>query len=123
MIRRPPSSTHTDTLFPYPTLFRSRADHRDADAAREIDQVQAVPRHVPDMQQVDTPTHQDGLGDVVVLATDMGREGYGIRKLVAVDHLVIGNRRAQPFYHVAVAPPHVYLVHIGTGPHLLTIPP
>src|SRR3546814_14096722 len=25
MIRRPPSSTRTDTLFPYPTLFRSAA--------------------------------------------------------------------------------------------------
>src|SRR3546814_14847551 len=25
MIRRPPTSTRTDTLFPYPTLFRSRA--------------------------------------------------------------------------------------------------
>src|SRR3546814_14334655 len=24
MIRRPPRSTHTDTLFPYTTLFRSR---------------------------------------------------------------------------------------------------
>src|SRR3546814_4465308 len=24
MIRRPPGSTRTDTLFPYPTLFRSR---------------------------------------------------------------------------------------------------
>src|SRR3546814_1847341 len=37
MIRRPPRSTRTDTLFPYTTLFRShshyggrfRADHRD----------------------------------------------------------------------------------------------
>src|SRR3546814_16382790 len=26
MIRRPPESTRTDTLFPYPTLFRSLAD-------------------------------------------------------------------------------------------------
>src|SRR3546814_14759505 len=26
MIRRPPVSTRTDTLFPYTTLFRSRAD-------------------------------------------------------------------------------------------------
>src|SRR3546814_13789491 len=26
MIRRPPRSTRTDTLFPYPTLFRSRAE-------------------------------------------------------------------------------------------------
>src|SRR3546814_8983517 len=27
MIRRPPRSTRTDTLFPYTTLFRSYADH------------------------------------------------------------------------------------------------
>src|SRR3546814_11544323 len=27
MIRRPPRSTRTDTLFPYTTLFRSRRDH------------------------------------------------------------------------------------------------
>src|SRR3546814_20573676 len=27
MIRRPPRSTRTDTLFPYTTLFRSIADH------------------------------------------------------------------------------------------------
>src|SRR3546814_4354950 len=28
MIRRPPRSTRTDTLFPYTTLFRSDGDHR-----------------------------------------------------------------------------------------------
>src|SRR3546814_5258840 len=28
MIRRPPRSTRTDTLFPYTTLFRSAARHR-----------------------------------------------------------------------------------------------
>src|SRR3546814_4239551 len=27
MIRRPPRSTRTDTLFPYTTLFRSRGEH------------------------------------------------------------------------------------------------
>src|SRR3546814_15009724 len=33
MIRRPPRSTHTDTLFPYTTLFRSRLDEdRDHEA-------------------------------------------------------------------------------------------
>src|SRR3546814_8766070 len=34
MIRRPPRSTRTDTLFPYTTLFRSqgRAAHADDDA-------------------------------------------------------------------------------------------
>src|SRR3546814_1565172 len=30
MIRRPPRSTRTDTLFPYTTLFRSDHGHRDA---------------------------------------------------------------------------------------------
>src|SRR3546814_10875683 len=43
MIRRPPRSTRTDTLFPYTTLFRSHlalqqavaADRADADADRE----------------------------------------------------------------------------------------
>src|SRR3546814_3084522 len=37
MIRRPPRSTRTDTLFPYTTLFRSAAwiDDRFADAERE----------------------------------------------------------------------------------------
>src|SRR3546814_5446992 len=33
MIRRPPRSTRTDTLFPYTTLFRS-----DRDAARAVDE-------------------------------------------------------------------------------------
>src|SRR3546814_16698313 len=33
MIRRPPRSTRTDTLFPYTTLFRSAEAHR-AEAAR-----------------------------------------------------------------------------------------
>src|SRR3546814_11183126 len=39
MILRPPRSTRTDTLFPYTTLFRSRAleqQHRDARAAQKI---------------------------------------------------------------------------------------
>src|SRR3546814_13448043 len=36
MIRRPPRSTRTDTLFPYTTLFRSRADqHCGGDDGRD----------------------------------------------------------------------------------------
>src|SRR3546814_1583799 len=34
MIRRPPRSTRTDTLFPYTTLFRSRAAARPPPATR-----------------------------------------------------------------------------------------
>src|SRR3546814_12038123 len=43
MIRRPPRSTRTDTLFPYTTLFRSRGRHRAAVPRRGI--VDA-PRHL-----------------------------------------------------------------------------
>src|SRR3546814_5961503 len=41
MIRRPPRSTRTDTLFPYPTLFRSRL-------ARSFRQPRARPPADPD---------------------------------------------------------------------------
>src|SRR3546814_20674446 len=47
MIRRPPRSTRTDTLFPYPTLLRSA--ERRANGNREGDQPPQVNRtsHVP----------------------------------------------------------------------------
>src|SRR3546814_15001957 len=37
MIRRPPRSTRTDTLFPYTTLFRSAVDARDLVQAQLVD--------------------------------------------------------------------------------------
>src|SRR3546814_8767287 len=40
MIRRPPRSTRTDTLFPYTTLFRSVVDRCDA---RRIEQIASRP--------------------------------------------------------------------------------
>src|SRR3546814_11409598 len=60
MIRRPPRSTRTDTLFPYTTLFRSRLhalaqggtavgtglnapDNFDEDMAREISAITVLP--------------------------------------------------------------------------------
>src|SRR3546814_19694047 len=41
MIRRPPRSTRTDTLFPYTTLFRSGGCRRDV----ELDEVGKLLRH------------------------------------------------------------------------------
>src|SRR3546814_3547048 len=37
MLRRPPRSTRTDTLFPYTTLFRSLEDHFGADEIAALD--------------------------------------------------------------------------------------
>src|SRR3546814_1145491 len=36
MVRRPPRSTRTDTLFPYPTLFRSARQLFDADRPARV---------------------------------------------------------------------------------------
>src|SRR3546814_7093825 len=41
MIRRPPRSTRTDTLFPYTTLFRSWCQIEDADAVERVTQIAA----------------------------------------------------------------------------------
>src|SRR3546814_7338864 len=43
MIRRPPRSTRTDTLFPYPTLFRSSLHHETGEIQR-IDAGATQPR-------------------------------------------------------------------------------
>src|SRR3546814_6182271 len=51
MIRRPPRSTRTDTLFPYTTLFRSG---RQRDTAEERSEEVVVGRHVLG------PPHQGG---------------------------------------------------------------
>src|SRR3546814_1151230 len=48
MIRRPPRSTRTDTLFPYTTLFRSRARRR-GDLRRAADRhLRTAPRLPPE---------------------------------------------------------------------------
>src|SRR3546814_10334665 len=47
MIRRPPGSTRTDTLFPYTTLFRSRlleATDRHAAIQAKVKMLKALPR-------------------------------------------------------------------------------
>src|SRR3546814_12701 len=53
MIRRPPRSTRTDTLFPYTTLFRSR-----------LPDLSALPRHRPDRRlRADVIGHDDAVAD------------------------------------------------------------
>src|SRR3546814_15327872 len=50
MLRRPPISTRTDTLFPYTTLFRSAAEIIAENFSKET---------VLDMSQMDVPTKAD----------------------------------------------------------------
>src|SRR3546814_10076843 len=50
MIRRPPRSTRTDTLFPYTTLFRSAGGH--------LRRVHPDPHRLPADRLRDLPDHQ-----------------------------------------------------------------
>src|SRR3546814_16007332 len=58
MIRRPPRSTRTDTLFPYTTLFRSA--YRDRRSQDRLQHDFAVPRHREDKQQDRQCAEADG---------------------------------------------------------------
>src|SRR3546814_15519181 len=53
MILRPPRSTRTDTLFPYTTLFRSKAAWRRHDAVALIEDGARVPELLVDQGAAD----------------------------------------------------------------------
>src|SRR3546814_18340767 len=52
MIRRPPRSTRTDTLFPYTTLFRSPFERRDILKPHEIAAALDVPVLIEEVQEI-----------------------------------------------------------------------
>src|SRR3546814_11555419 len=54
MIRRPPRSTRTDTLFPYTTLFRSGVDNADVRPAIGLHRSLVVERTGESMREVGT---------------------------------------------------------------------
>src|SRR3546814_20070028 len=73
MIRRPPRSTRTDTLFPYTTLFRSAAQIVGADTWRVIAQIGCAPRVLVAAAELPgTPREPGRLGDIIEQDTDAG---------------------------------------------------
>src|SRR3546814_8401407 len=98
MIRRPPRSTRTDTLFPYTTLFRSEADPAGVGAALLDDLVEACERAADDEQDVAGVDLQELL--LRMLAPALRRHaGHGAldqleqRLLHALARHVAGDRR------------------------------
>src|SRR3546814_2444889 len=90
MIRRPPRSTRTDTLFPYTTLFRSvlvgpprlrPGEHQVLDVADA--------RHEVDAQQVRKPEHREALRlGVAVHGIGLNVGPVGQQPVEDVDRLV-----------------------------------
>src|SRR3546814_9286816 len=68
MIRRPPRSTRTDTLFPYTTLFRSV--HRPALVDRLADHVDDAAEHLRADRHGDRPA---GVGHLLATHQALGR--------------------------------------------------
>src|SRR3546814_15653700 len=83
MIRRPPRSTRTDTLFPYTTLFRSRQrDHQAGVGADQLLQGVGVAVLAPRARQsVFAVARQQGLGHRLSDEAGLGPLGLGIFQL------------------------------------------
>src|SRR3546814_18069761 len=100
MIRRPPRSTRTDTLFPYTTLFRSvdrfrlfRVSAPNGENQRSSASNWTVPpaapvTHRPSRTMLDsgvhppaTPSHRGG-SHILTGSREEGREGRGLGKRV-----------------------------------------
>src|SRR3546814_2891914 len=98
MIRRPPRSTRTDTLFPYTTLFRSDGE----DQARQVRRVAGGRRAQPLEEEVLTAGGQRGHRRGVETERADGEHEHGsdvaqpalVREAVAeVDEVEAGRRR------------------------------
>src|SRR3546814_16683258 len=73
MIRRPPRSTRTDTLFPYTTLFRSERLRRLHEAAQHVVQDAAVSVVLDFVGGIDAAKHRDLLRLAVRAVDDQGQ--------------------------------------------------
>src|SRR3546814_14772470 len=78
MIRRPPRSTRTDTLFPYTTLFRSPVLRRIMAVRHDVDR--ARPHPLPDVAVA-----MEGRRQLVEDAEHRQRMGPGDRKSTRLD--------------------------------------
>src|SRR3546814_9749516 len=102
MIRRPPRSTRTDTLFPYTTLFRSR-QHEDDRVDERVRDVQQLGLFGPQLRRGAAQSEVDGeeAGEEHDLAAepDDGADGYRIGPFHGPECLGICRwRRHTPHY-------------------------
>src|SRR3546814_8082623 len=110
MIRRPPRSTRTDTLFPYTTLFRSPPTAVEP-PRRPPETVRAGAEGTIDI----SPRLSIGVAideDEVIEALLDGQLG-GAEQQIALDRLARGERIAREADHVAVAlDPQIGRAHV-----------
>src|SRR3546814_5789862 len=77
MIRRPPRSTRTDTLFPYTTLFRSpQAYHRLPELIRQAGERRAIDTEMPPVSQFDALPQRSRQGASAFLTVQEGCDKF-----------------------------------------------
>src|SRR3546814_12978513 len=93
MIRRPPRSTRTDTLFPYTTLFRSDVLLVTADAIERFRQhdIEATPLRILH-QDLDPGADKAGAGDRTVVVALHHGPAFSLGVLAAQAKLVFDRR-------------------------------
>src|SRR3546814_13360242 len=103
MIRRPPRSTRTDTLFPYTTLFRSLVDIDLAagDRARQLAQLKALVDEIAPGARV--IPHAEWLGPVARLIRSLAwiAGGLVLMMILASGAVVVMTARAALGTHYA----------------------
>src|SRR3546814_12529903 len=94
MIRRPPRSTRTDTLFPYTTLFRSLLSQI-AEQFMHLQDQEPLVGHRAEIA-VEAVDHDDARAVLLHAGADIGREFSG-RELSRIDLLYAQFARCQGF--------------------------
>src|SRR3712207_7330367 len=83
MIRRPPRST----LFPYTTLFRSRANQTERRGPGPVQRTHAIPLPIDDDRARSLP-QEDCMGSRRIIALDLGRSEEHTSELQSRQYLV-----------------------------------
>src|SRR3546814_13500813 len=94
MIRRPPRSTRTDTLFPYPTLFRSGSDAQASaggDLDPDITDLDQLPgAYLAGLAQLDLAIHAHrAAGDQRLAGTAAVANPHQLEQLVEFDEVAV----------------------------------
>src|SRR3546814_7002130 len=90
MIRRPPRSTRTDTLFPYTTLFRSLQAKWNAKRARPLGQDPPFPLVFPSLRLGEECEIQDALTRICIVLDlpEIGRAHSELQSLMRISYAV-----------------------------------
>src|SRR3546814_525439 len=91
MIRRPPRSTRTDTLFPYTTLFRSLAgDHLGRWTLRKLDLFHPKISETTKASLKSARVGDDDLEAAIMLDAGEGRGDYPLFSMADADGNIVG---------------------------------